>query len=172
MLFRSYTDGTRRSIMWLYSGSDVVSTTTTQTNIPAQTNVLSVNKQTGERELYTKTTQSYAMDSKWAFQFLWNPTDISVSLNRNMDVTPSSADRFNSVAGIFPGQENITFTITLDRTWDFACLKRYTSNDASKFYKAQYDGLTYDVNTQISELMKKGTAADLEYLFKIGRAHV
>lgn len=165
--------GSRRSIMWFFNGSDLVNSTTTQTSIPADTNVVKSTGADGKTELVTKKVSTFTPDTSWAFQFLWNPTDVSLSLNRNTDVTPSSADRFNTVAGIFPGQETVSFTITLDRTWDFACFKSYKGKTSlstkamAKYYQdGLNDGLVYNIPTQIDSLLKLGTGADLEYLFK------
>lgn len=114
---------------------------------------------------------------QYGFQFMWNPTDINVSVARNMDVTPSTADRLRAVAGAFPGQESISFSITLDRTNDFACAKGMAQSGMSfaDMYKSMktYYSTVYpnnakdrDITGDIVNLMEQGTMADLEYLFK------
>jgi hypothetical protein len=116
-------------------------------------------------------------NSLYAFQFLWNPESINFSMQRNQENVPSEADSLKVVGGAFPSQESISFTIVLDRTNDFACLKAqqgtmqfksgYTWKKANEYYATGYDsGAPKNINGQIDELMKLGTNADLEYLFK------
>lgn len=113
------------------------------------------------------------IDTAWGFQFLWNPTTISTSVARNMDITPSSADTLRVVAGVFPGQETVSLNIVIDRTNDFACIKAESSKGNSlspftKYYTSAYPGAsqTQSVPSQLDKLMAQGTMADLEYLFK------
>lgn len=111
------------------------------------------------------------VDTEWGFQFLWNPTTISTNVTRNMDITPSSADKLRVVAGVFPGQETVDLSLVIDRTNDFACL--YATADGSwgnfsTYYNTLYPGASQDQNieSQLRALMTQGTMADLEYLFK------
>lgn len=121
-------------------------------------------------------------DFNYGFQFLWNPDQISVAVARNMEVTPSSADRLRSVSGAFPGQESVQFNIVIDRVNDFAALKaesnkpdngaaypNYT-DDFVRYYKYGYSDAAAlkktSMNQKIYELSRFGTLADLEYLFK------
>jgi len=129
------------------------------------------------------------IDTAYGFQFLWNPTSISTSVARNMNITPSSADALRVVAGVFPGQETITLSLVLDRTNDFACIRAEAQDAAlnvitgsaggsspiinnlsvfSRHYNSLYPGASTDQNMsdQIAKLMSQGTMADLEYLFK------
>jgi len=129
------------------------------------------------------------VDTAYGFQFLWNPTTISTSVARNMNITPSSADALRVVAGVFPGQETVTLNIVLDRTNDFACIRAEAQdasldvmtgvtagsspfinnlNEFSRHYNSLYPGASQDqdMSNQISKLMSQGTMADLEYLFK------
>jgi hypothetical protein len=129
------------------------------------------------------------IDTAYGFQFLWNPTTISTSVARNMNVTPSSADALRVVSGVFPGQETVSLSIVIDRTNDFACIRAEAQNAAldvrtgvtqgaspitnnlgafSRYYNSLYPGASVDqnMNTQIATLMSQGTMADLEYLFK------
>jgi hypothetical protein len=85
-----------------------------------------------------------------------------------MDITPSHADRLKIVAGAFPGQETVSFNIVLDRINDFACLKA-SLNPSSLvgYYGTGYPSESDDpVASKIDRLMRQGTMADLEYLFK------
>jgi hypothetical protein len=113
------------------------------------------------------------VDTSWGFQFLWNPTTISTSVSRNMDITPSSADTLRVVAGVFPGQETVSINIVIDRTNDFACIKADNSKGTSsteftRYYSSLYPGASplQNMPDQINKLMAQGTMADLEYLFK------
>ncbi|MFZ4583137.1 MAG: hypothetical protein ACOYM7_10850, partial [Paludibacter sp.] len=84
---------------------------------------------------------------------------------RNMDITPSNADTLRVVSGVFPGQESVSLSVILDRTNDFAYAK--ASGYASPlYYLTRYPGTTYNFKEQIDALLKQGTMADLEYLFK------
>jgi hypothetical protein len=121
----------------------------------------------------TKTTEGVELkndDRKWGFQFLWNPAEISSNVSRNMDITPSAADTLRVVSGVFPGQETVNFNILLDRTNDFACIrssKIKDFNDYSKFYTAVFPGQGKQAfGEQLEALMRQGTMADLEYLFR------
>ena len=121
----------------------------------------------------TKTTEGVELkndDRKWGFQFLWNPAEISSNVARNMDITPSAADTLRVVSGVFPGQETVNFNILLDRTNDFACLrssKIKDFNDYAKFYTAVFPGQGKQAfGEQLEALMRQGTMADLEYLFR------
>ena len=71
----------------------------------------------------TSDTPNTQVDNDYAFQFLWNPTTISTSVVRNMEITPNQADTLKVVAGAFPGQETVSLNIMLDRVNDFACIK-------------------------------------------------
>lgn len=107
---------------------------------------------------------------KWGFQFLWNPESISISVNLNMDVTPSANDVLRSVVGAFPGMEYVSIKVVLDRTNDFACFKATKTDDLKNFEKYYLNRYPYefkqDAAQQIKDLSRLGTGADLEYLFK------
>jgi len=74
-------------------------------------------------EASSSTTATQRIDNDYAFQFLWNPTTISTSVVRNMEITPNQSDTLKVVAGAFPGQETVSLNIMLDRVNDFACIK-------------------------------------------------
>jgi hypothetical protein len=107
---------------------------------------------------------------QWGFQFLWNPDSINISVNLNMEVTPSANDIFRSVVGAFPGMEYISVKIMIDRTNDFACFKATKEEDLKNFERYYLNRYPYeykqDVKKQITDLSRLGTGADLEYLFK------
>ena len=110
-------------------------------------------------------------DNNWGFQFLWNPTTISSTVSRNSNVVPSPTDKFNGIAGIFTAMEQIQFTIVLDRVNDFACGKA-VGNPAllTPYYSNGFPSdAIYQQNTadQVDELLRKGTMADIEYLFRM-----
>jgi hypothetical protein len=113
------------------------------------------------------------IDRQFGFQFLWNPTDISVSVNRNADITPSAADKSGQMTGNFQGQEQLNFSIIVDRTNDFACAKGLFDSgkgltDVATYYSAFYPQESHEVTVEsrIKDLLTYGTMADLEYLFK------
>ena len=162
--------GLRRGRLWYWAGT---------------TNTAAVPDTTAAGE----STPLNLVDTTYGFQLLWNPTSISTSVARNMNVTPSSADALRVVAGVFPGQETVSLDIVLDRTNDFACI-RAEAQDAglniitgttqgaspivnnlaafSRHYNSLYPAASQDqvMSDQIAKLMSQGTMADLEYLFK------
>jgi hypothetical protein len=114
-------------------------------------------------------------DRNYGFQFLWNPTDINVTINRNADILPSAADNLGQMTGNYQGQEQLNFSIIIDRTNDFACAKGLLSSkgadafkDLTQYYSAFYPQESHEVNVEkkIKDLLTYGTMADLEYLFK------
>ena len=162
--------GLRRGRMWFWAGSNIKSPDLKSSNGTT-----------------TPDTSADVVDTNWGFQFLWNPTTITTTVARNMDITPSSADTLRVVAGAFPGQETLSINIVIDRTNDFACIKSsipdhnvdlylgtYVGANSSlsatfgEYYKTTYPGanVTQDLNAQLNALMSLGTMADLEYLFK------
>ena len=130
--------------------------------------------------------QSTGKDRKYGFQFLWNPESYSTSVQLNTEVTPHPSDKFAGVAGVFPSGENISFTLRLDRTNDFYCMRNLLKKDyeanlgqytaagdksvflekMADFYKTSFfvNG-SDDLGKKIKDLAELGTIADLEYLF-------
>jgi hypothetical protein len=145
----SFFHGLRRGRIWYWAGANNLNPPSTGTT-------------TGTVDV---------VDTDWGFQFLWNPSSISTSVSRNMDITPSSADALRVVSGVFPGQETVNINIVIDRTNDFACIKAEAASfhgDFIKYYNSLYPGASTSQNMsgQITNLMNQGTMADLEYLFK------
>jgi hypothetical protein len=97
-----------------------------------------------------------------------------------MEITPTIADKFVKVVGAFPSGEYLTLSILLDRTNDFFAIKAVNTQtkDYASVSMNDYrdggiieaalsgDGGTNRFNTKINELRKKGTLADIEYLYK------
>jgi hypothetical protein len=157
--------GTRRGRIWYWHSASALQKFNTDSG-KVESLADSVSK-------LTKTTEGVELkndDRKWGFQFLWNPSEISSNVARNMDITPSAADTLRVVSGVFPGQETVNFNILLDRTNDFACIrssKIKDFNDYSKFYTAVFPGQgKQNFGEQLEALMRQGTMADLEYLFR------
>jgi hypothetical protein len=94
----------------------------------------------------------------------------------SQSVTPSATDVFRASAGIFLSQETVSISIIVDRTNDFACIKgtdseisglTFDSKGFDKYYKNRYPfeaQQTFD--TELTKLVKLGTMADIEYLYK------
>jgi hypothetical protein len=173
--------GMRRGRMWFYNGGGAINKVTDTGEVTtvgsaiAGGNVKDAQGNTVTASVAVKGAQELSTDNKNGFQFLWNPESFNISVERNMDITPSSADRFRAVAGAFPGQETLSFTIILDRTNDFIAIKglykdkpyllssiasMYTGNDYPGAYAENFD-------TKIKELMRLGTGHDIEYLFRM-----
>jgi len=186
----------RRGVIWHWSnGSDIsaVKEENGQTVVTSAAQIQAKAKGDAANKLL-KQSSGKENNYKYGFQFLWNPETISSSIARNMDVTPSSADRFRSVAGAFPGQETYQFQIMLDRVNDFAAFRSMAGDTyansmnhpkavevnanspqvrESRYSKIPTSAMSYypsalgSVNMEkINDLMKFGTMADLEYLFK------
>jgi hypothetical protein len=171
--------GNRRGRIWYY---DNAASTTKVDRVTGEVTITGAERQkeTGNKTYKPKGQSIIGDDSyKYGFQFLWNPESVSVSVNRNMEITPSASDVYTSVSGAFPGQESVSFNITLDRTNDFACLRNFyhnagTLNDGNYIDFVQYyaNGGKHplakieDWSLQIKKLAELGTMADLEYLFK------
>jgi hypothetical protein len=156
----------RRGRLWFFGGAEEIST------YDEDGNVTDLGAKSGAKSDPAKAKGGadatlIKADTNYGFQFLWNPASVSSSVSRNMDITPSSADRMKAVVGAFPGQETVSFNIVIDRINDFACLKALANPGAmSTYYGTGYPGETEPFSTKIQNLMKQGTMADLEYLFK------
>jgi hypothetical protein len=131
-------------------------------------------KEDQERQAKLNQETDFARDIKWGFQFLWNPETISNSVSLNQSVTPSSSDIFKASAGIFLSQENISLTINVDRTNDFACFRGlsetldFNTEEYRKYYLNRYpfEDKFQNFNDQLTKLIQLGTMADIEYLYK------
>lgn len=176
----------RRGAIWWYSTGSEVGTaddTGQVTSASASKEAGLTDAQRKEAEQKSKNSDGESKDFNYGFQFLWNPENISVAVARNMDVTPSSADRLRSVSGAFPGQESVQFSIVLDRVNDFAAIRSIVGGKKgdrgaypsfSQEFLNQYKyGLSdstalgrISMNQKLYELSRYGTMADLEYLFK------
>ena len=144
----------------------------------------------------TSTLYNYGIrnDPRYGFQFMWNPTQISTSVATNLSVTPSFADKFASVVGAFPSGQALSVSIPLDRTNDFACLNslNLTENEIA-YYNSVSDpnvaarqsnliqnisnlgynpahsfdyGFAETLVEKVIQLVRYGTTADIEYLYK------
>lgn len=160
-------DSYRRGRMWWYANAN-------QTYTTSDADGKEIKQRTGKQRRY-------------GFQFLWNPESYSTSVQLNTDVTPSVADRFVGVAGLFPSGETISFSLRLDRTNDFYHMRNMLKKDYSanlgqyvpppssdsvfesmaKFYQTSLFSNTggESMGKKIKTLMELGTIADLEYLF-------
>jgi hypothetical protein len=157
-------DNTRRGRMWFFqSAGDInkvgVTNSKTSVNSAAAATVTDPND------------PQFGGHYNFGFQFLWNPNTISSSVNMNTDFTPGTGDIFKAVAGAYPSQETLTFTITIDRTNDFACFKPdfgAVSLDAvTKYYGNFYTKAKQPpLLSQVSDMLSQGTMSDIEYLFK------
>jgi len=175
---------TRRGAIWYYDTGANVSTVDDAGVVESTGNQVAKaykDKQINQEKIAKDDPNKVLASSyNYGFQFLWNPDQISTSVSRNMDVTPSNADRLRGVSGAFPGQESVSFSIVLDRVNDFAMLRSvagasktqkgpYPSfNDAIKnSYKHGLDENSGEsIEKKLYDLSRLGTMADLEYLFK------
>lgn len=175
---------TRRGAIWFYDTGANVSTIDDSGVVESTGNQVAkaykekkINQEKIDKDDPNKVPEG---SNNYGFQFLWNPDQISTSVSRNMDVTPSNADRLRGVSGAFPGQESVSFSIVLDRVNDFAMLRSVAG--ASKGTRTSYpsfneeitacykhgldDNSGESINKKLYDLSRLGTMADLEYLFK------
>lgn len=170
-------DSLRRGIIWrLSSYADLVQPekleyrtqqTTSTKNIPTTKGLF-------KKQVVTTTSvpvKRTGFDNRFGFQFLYNPTDLTSSLSLATDINPEATDKFLATLGIYQGRGVIDIKLFLDRTNDFACFrgsKSATSAFASYYENSSIAGGIVDASTKIqlvNDLMKKGTLADIEYLY-------
>jgi hypothetical protein len=140
------------------------------------------------------TKVSAASINKYGFQFMWNPETYNQSTSVNMQITPSNTDPSIALTGFAAANSQMTFTLRIDRTNDFACASkafaailknnknvyvgggRYEDtlpanylNKFADFYKIGNNDKSYkkDTGEKLYNLMKYGTEADLEYLYRV-----
>jgi len=170
--------GMRRGRLWFFDTNSAITLLDTDEKTGATSVISGQREVSGTQSLpdiqdIQKATLS-PQDRKYGFQFLWNPESIAISVDVNLEVTPSIKDRLRSVSGVFPSMEYINLSIMLDRTNDFACLRAKDIKTQAKqlleFYK---EGQFPEQNTEESVLIEKleelealGTAHDIEYLFR------
>jgi hypothetical protein len=168
--------GLRRGRLWYFDNAGIISTYDYDTGkVSSEADKAKERLENGDFKGDNAITFSQDM-YKYGFQFLWNPESISLSVNRNMEVTPTAADVYTSVSGAFPGQESISFTVILDRTNDMACIRSLGGiypNSAYKQFADYYNSgkhplasNTPSMEEQIEELARIGTMHDIEYLLK------
>lgn len=121
-------------------------------------------------------------DPRYGFHFLWNPDSFSTGVSVNLDITPTSKDKFTKVVGAFPSGEALQVSLMLDRTNDLFCLRSHKlssqkfDNDYEKFYE-YYRGNSFEnlgasssgkesFSKKLEALQTLGTIADVEYLYK------
>ena len=96
-----------------------------------------------------------------------------------MNVTPSETDATSGLTGLVAANSTVNFVIRIDRTNDFACAKSLltfgndigTAKELYPFYAVGQPLLSEkdfgaNLGTKITDLMKYGTASDIEYIYK------
>ena len=172
----------RRARMWCFGPTDLAAMETT---VKFNGNVTDPTAQRFLAEHNPSTSTSLtSFDTAWGFQFLWNPDKLNNTLSRNSQVTPSAADKTAQYYSLFTAMEAMTFTITIDRVNDFAAIKGLTRNINSindlnptwqKLVDMYYAGNGFPSSPknpenpvdQLKTLMKLGTMADIEYIYKM-----
>lgn len=126
------------------------------------------------------------------FQFIWNPETYSQSTAVNMQVTPSVTDPTAGLSGFTMANSQISFTLRIDRTNDFACagsnnylisnniyptttdsIDKHISVDYWEFCKFYVAGgslsspSVVETAKKIKDLITYGTEADIEYLYRV-----
>ena len=101
---------------------------------------------------------------KYGFQVMWNPKEYTTSTGISFNVTPSATDSL-AFLNMFQGTGGIKIDIELNRVNDFACFKSKTGTNFSQYYGPLWRSDS-DYGVLISDLKRRGTLADLEYLYK------
>jgi len=122
--------------------------------------------------------------TNYGFQFLWNPETFSQSTSVNWGITPNQNDATAILTGLTGANSTINFTLRLDRTNDFAAAKEALTTTSlgdrklslyvdtlAKYYtegQAPRSGADFanNMDIKISDLLARGTNADLEFLYK------
>lgn len=129
----------------------------------------------------TSNTGTNTEDPRYGFHFLWNPDSFQTSVAVNMDITPTSNDKFAKVIGAFPSGESLIVNLMVDRTNDLFCLRSHRTDqssfktDWSQFYE-YYQGFSFEnpgskeyrqsMDSKLRALQEYGTLADIEYIYK------
>jgi hypothetical protein len=159
----------RGRIWWWYNAADAYVTSLTNNNAKSSKPAPSV---------------SDLKERKYGFQFIWNPETWSNSVSLNTSITPTPLDAFSGNVGAFPANQQVSFTLRIDRTNDFAALRGlltldYTNNSLGGTLDSTISSLTGAYNTgyavasqtdmvaKIKEMLTRGTIADIEYLYKV-----
>jgi hypothetical protein len=100
----------------------------------------------------------------YGFQFMWNPTVYQASTGISANVVPAATDAL-AFLNLFQGTGTVQFQLQLNRINDFACFKSNNSSNLSQYYGPNA-GLTGDYAALIVDLKKRGTLADIEFLYK------
>lgn len=181
--------GLRRGRLWFFNSAQL---NTTNVQYSPSTG-LSVTQNSGINLSYGTNSLSSAStpaaiseeDNYWGFQFLWNPTEVQNVISRNSNFTPSSTDALAGLQGLFTAQELVTFTIVIDRINDFAWgaarnnsgyingqlgktgdLSIALNGPGNPYTAGGNPGVKQDQIQQVTDLLNKGTMADVEYLFR------
>ena len=154
----SFNHGLRRAAMWFYDAPPAGDTA------PSSAQGL------------ISTSNAVAAKDKnlFGFQFLWNPTTLSNSISYNPAMVPSSADGFAQYSSLFTGMESMQVTAQINRVMDFAAFKANPGMSLSEMassyaaYKnPQSKSKAETTEQQISDLLKRGTMADVEYIYRM-----
>lgn len=173
----------RRARMWCFGPTDLAAMESTVKSATSSGSAMEQRwliEQVGK----SQSTKLASFDTAWGFQFLWNPEKLNNALSRNSNFTPSAADKTAQFYSLFTAMEAMTFTITIDRVNDFAAIKGLTQNLGSNnnlnatwqsIVNQYYAGNGYPSTPknpenpvdQLKTLMKLGTMADIEYIYKM-----
>jgi len=154
----SFNHGLRRAAMWFYDAPPAGDTAPSSA-----------------QGLISTSNAAAAKDKNlFGFQFLWNPTTLSNSISYNPAMVPSSADGFAQYSSLFTGMESMQVTAQINRVMDFAAFKANPGMSLSEMassyaaYKnPQSKSKAETTEQQISDLLKRGTMADVEYIYRM-----
>ena len=101
----------------------------------------------------------------YGFQFMWNPTAYQASTGVSQNVVPAATDAL-AFLNLFQGTGTVQFQLQLNRINDFACFKSNSSSNLSQYYGPTAGLGNPNYAALIADLKKRGTLADIEFLYK------
>ena len=163
----------RRGKIWRYTDLSPFQPTYTPTGGGPQTRQNIKNKSKAQKEAerleyeqrkLNKQVENARKDNLYGFQFLWNPTEYATSTAVSENVVPAATDAL-SFFNMFQGTGTVNFSLQINRVNDFACFGNRVGIDFTRFYGSSYTS-TGDRIALINDLKRRGTLADIEFLYK------
>ena len=116
-----------------------------------------------QRKLNTQLEKA-RKENLYGFQFLWNPTEYATSTAVSQNVVPAATDAL-SFLNMFQGTGTVNFSLQINRVNDFACFGSTVGTNFNRFYGSSYTSAGNRTEL-INDLKRRGTLADIEFLYK------
>jgi hypothetical protein len=160
----------RRGKIWRYASLNPFQDSNPVSTNPYIADEHRLNKKEKEELKLLKEKQALDVLRKsrdYGFQFLWNPTEYATSTAVSQNVVPAATDSL-SFLNLFQGTGTVNFSLQINRINDFACFGRADAvgENFDRFYGSRYTQGVETTNNLINDLRRRGTLADIEYLYK------